>query len=70
MSDGRLKECRRYIVSGLCMLAAGSALLLLSGIAALTGVSFAVACAGGAALLLGNGFILFGLLIFCDGRRS
>lgn len=68
--DARLKECKRFVVLGLVMLAAGSAFLLVCKITASAFAGLASAVAGGACLLLGNGFIIYGLLIFCDARRS
>ena len=69
MNGDRFKESKRYVLLGLGMLLAGSALLLVSTLPMAEGASSVIAFSGGAALLLGNGCIIYGLLIFCDNRR-
>lgn len=68
-SRSRYRESRRHCLRGLGLLAAGSALLLckmvLPGFAGL-----AAAVLGGFLLLLGNGLIIYRLLVFSDSRGA
>ncbi len=70
MEDSRLKECKRFVAIGLALLAAGSLLLLMRKLLPEGHFGLALAVLGGAALLCGNGCILFGLLLAADARHS
>ena len=71
MPDQRYEACKRFVVRGLLCLAGGSVLLLvckLPGVPDFLGTLSAYA--GGVIVLFGNGYILYGLLIFAGNQES
>lgn len=58
------RESRLYILRGLVLLLAGSVLLLGGKYPLPEPVYYAAVYAGGVVLLLGNGCIIFGLLVY------
>lgn len=66
----KLRQCKRFVFRGLALLGLGS-FFLLDCLLPLSGIWHTAAMfAGGGALLLGNGYIIYGLLIFSDARTS
>lgn len=65
-----LKESRSYVLRGVLMLLAGSALLLVCKLTSHSLSSALAAYAGGSVILLGNGFIIFGLLVYAGSREQ
>ena len=66
----RYRESRRLILRGLAMLGLGSLLLLACKMQLSEAVLSLMAFAGGCMLLLGNGCMIFGLLIYADARSA
>ena len=66
----RYRESRRLILRGLAMLGLGSLLLLACKMPLSEAVLSLLAFAGGCMLLLGNGYMIFGLLIYADARNA
>lgn len=64
----RQRKSRTYIWQGLALLLAGSVLLLCCKLATSAWMESALLFSGGAALLLGNGYMLYGLLHHADDR--
>ena len=62
------KESKSYILRGLALLLAGSALLLICKFTSLPLAGTLAAYAGGTILLLGNGYIIYGLLIYAGAK--
>ena len=62
------KESRSYILRGILLLMLGSLLLLLRKMPVPELVSELCPLAGGVLVLLGNGLIIFGLLIYAGFR--
>ena len=71
MSDTRYEDCKRFVVRGLLCLAGGSVLLLAFKIPGLPDFWGTLsAYAGGGIVLFGNGYIIYGLLIFAGNQES
>lgn len=69
-SHKRYLESRFYALRGVFMLLLGSGLLLACKLP-LPGLMMQLCVLlGGGAILLGNGYILFGLLVYADSRHS
>lgn len=69
-STKRYHESRFYALRGVFLLLAGSAILLACKLP-LPGIMREIfTLAGGGAILFGNGYILFGLLVFADSRTE
>ncbi len=68
MSNAAYKESRSYILRGLLMLVLASALLLLHKLPTPALLGDIGLCAGIVIMLLGNGLIIFGLLIYAGTR--
>lgn len=63
-------ESRACIVHGLLMLLAGSVMLLCCKLQLPGFATRLLALGGGGVILFGNGYILFGLLIYADSRTG
>ena len=68
MGNTVYRESRRHILGGLFLLFVGSALLLACKLPIQEFAMTVLAFAGGGAILLGNGLVIFGLLVFADSR--
>lgn len=64
----RQRKSRRYIWQGLFLLGAGSVLLLCCKLSVSAWLHSALLLCGGGAILLGNGYMLYGLLHHADDR--
>ena len=64
----RRQKSKRYLWQGLCLLLGGSALLLSCKIIVHPAWQSALLFGGGGAILLGNGYMLYGLLHHADSR--
>ncbi|MDL2314472.1 hypothetical protein LJC36_05780 [Desulfovibrio sp. OttesenSCG-928-C14] len=62
-------ESKSFIIKGFLMLLAGCALLLLHKLPVADFLGKSAIPVGALLILLGNGFIIFGLLIFSDARN-
>lgn len=70
MGNETSKESKRYVLRGLLLLLLGSALLLVCKLPVSESMSTLSAYAGGAAVLLGNYQIIFGLLVTAGDRSG
>lgn len=70
VKKAHVTESRRFILAGLTLLLLGAGLLLVCKLPVSEAAATACAFVGGALLLLGNGLIFYGLLVFAGAQNN
>lgn len=68
VKEQKYSECKLCVLKGVLLLVAGSLLLLTRKLDFPEAAGFVAVLVGACMVLLGNGFVLYGLLIFSDSR--